>query len=256
MQAKRRYASALLLLWLGGCGPVTLEEMKAPVLRLAVSPALPIGTGEVVITLAEGGDDCPDLSSEARAHVNDVEVPLLSAGTWSRGGFLGPSAHCAPTLFRAESGFPITQGEDVIRVRISEGTTRLEAEVQDLCRPRSFSLRAPEVGVLRSGDEVDLEWLPATDTLLVTSVTLRTGDSSREVARLDLGTLRVEGNHLRFRMPQLDIREEGVATLFLSNGEADLHRPQVTRCEGLTRCDFVCSFPDVQWLLAVFLRPG
>jgi hypothetical protein len=97
---KYRCASSLLPLLLGRCGPVTLEEMKAPVLWMSVSPASSVGARDLLITLAEGGDDCPELSSEARTHL------LVRSGLGSkrrvapRGGG-GNRTHCRRLPARA-----------------------------------------------------------------------------------------------------------------------------------------------------------
>jgi hypothetical protein len=245
-----------MLLW--GCGPVTLEDMKAPILWVAAPPATGPWSRELLITLTEGGEDCPDLSNQTRAYFNDVEVPMIHAGQWTNGSIMGPGPRCYSTLFEAEGNGlpqPSTLGEDVTRIRITEGDKTLHAEIQDLCAPRRFTVSSPVGGVLRPGDEVELEWQPATDEVLVQTVTLANGTTAYEVARLSDGTLRVEGNRMRFRLPQPFIGAvEGWAELRLRSGSEGDYRHKVTRCEGFAQCHFRCQHTDVERDLQVTLR--
>jgi hypothetical protein len=254
MRAKTQYAGSLLLMMvLGGCGPVALEDMKAPAVWVAAPGRF---GGELLINLGEAGDDCPDLSTQARASFNDVEVPMMNAGQWVDGSFLGPSAHCAPTLFRLEKdAMAPVLGDGPTRVSITEGTKTFHAEVQALCAPRRFTVSSPADGVLRPGDEVELEWQPATDELLVETIRVVTPVFTEPVAHRGDGSLRVEGNRMRFRMPELGARVEGPAELVLNSGEEGPYRHSVTRCEGFVQCDFVCWFPELQRSIQVTLQP-
>ncbi|QRN94488.1 hypothetical protein JRI60_35950 [Archangium violaceum] len=258
MRTKIQGVGSLLLLLLWGCGPVTLEDMKAPILWVATPPATGPGSKELLITLKEGGEDCPNLSNQMRAYFNDVEVPMSHAGQWSNGSIImGPGPRCFSTLFRAEgNGLPSTLGDDVTRIHITEGGKTLHAEIQGLCAPRRVTVRSPASGVLRPGDEVELEWQPATDEVLVQGVTLATSTSAHDVARLSDGTLQVEGNRLRFRLPQLTGAREGTAELRLTSGSEGDYRHRVTRCEGFVQCHFECRYPQVQRTVQVTLQLG
>lgn len=254
----RAKAGSLLLMWLVGCSPVTLDDMEAPTLFVTASPSLQ----DLLIFLDEDGDDCPELSSQTRAHFNKVEVPLREAGGHRDSKFMGPGAHCAPTIFHTEGAeLPPPLEGDVTRVVLTEGTTMLFAEAQSLCSRRTFRVVSPADGVLRPDTEVELEWQPATDTLLIDVITVSTPMFGGEVARLRDGTLQVEGNRFRFRMPPLSQPVDGPGKLVIHNfsnpeggGLYRLYRPQVTRCEGFVRCDFECLYLDVQWDVPVTVQ--
>ena len=117
-------------------------------------------------------------------------------------------------------------------------------------------MSSPSDGVLRPGDEVTLVWEPATDELLVDRIMLEpsTQSSTQQLlARLDDGTLRVEGNLLHFRVPQLSPFPEGAAELLLF-GSNEEFRPQITRCEGFTECHFTCGIGTQTWSIRVTLK--
>ncbi len=261
MRAMTRCASAVLMVMLWGCGSaVTLGEMKAPVLEVLVPPgALQDGYSDsLLIFLSEGGDACPDLSSETQAFFNDVPVPLVEAGHWDDAWTLMPKADtCRPTYFLAtEDEVPPNVSDDVTRVRVTEGATTLHAEVQHLCMPRSFAMSSPAGGILRPGDEVELEWQPGTDELFPERIILKTPSSSHDLARHGDGTLRVEGNRLRFRVPQLSNVTAGAAELIVRNDSREFYRPHVTRCEGFTECQLKCQAQEPRQLSIPVMLQG
>jgi hypothetical protein len=259
-------AGSLWLMVMCGCGGLSLDEMKAPGLLVQVGSS-DDDFMEPYITLREirenkDGEatqegDCPELSGGARAFINDVEVPLQSPGGWSSGSFMGPAAHCSPTVFQAgETALPVPGAEAVTRVHITEGDQTFIAETRGLCAPRSLAMRAPADGVLRPGQEVELEWQPATDVLLVQRVTLYTGAGSAYPVSLQSETLQIEGNRMRFRVPQfLRATDVGAATLRLSaDGDSDLYLPGLMRCEGFAECRFDCWVLRVPSSIAVTLQ--
>jgi hypothetical protein len=132
-------------------------------------------------------------------------------------------------------------GGELTRVRMTDGDTTFLAEVQSLCVGRTFVLRSPADGIVRVGDEVDVEWTPATDALHVETLGITSQDPYQELLFLAVdGSLRVEANHLRFRMPAVPEGMEGPATLVIGSRDG-YYRPAVTRCEGFTECHFSCD---------------
>jgi hypothetical protein len=245
-----RNASLLLMLVMCGCGGLSLDEMKAPGLFMQTLNPFDEPVMKPYVTLREIQEreegeaiekgDCPDLSGGTRAFVDDVEVPMEGPGGWHSGGFLGPAPYCSPTTFRTESSLPLPGAEDVTRIRITEGDKTFIAETQGLCGPRSFRMSAPADGVLRSGVDVELEWLPATDILLVHRVIVGTQAGEVDLS-LRSGTLQIEGNRMRFRMPFLATQATGEASISLAaEGSYDLFHAGPTRCEGFAECRFQC----------------
>jgi hypothetical protein len=245
MRAMSRCVSLLLPLWLWGCGAVSLDEMKAPVIDVRVPPASTMDDREpwLHIELREGGTDCPDLSENTKAFFNDTPVPLTTAGHWNDSFLPGLSpSSCYSTLFTARgSSVPSNVGEEVSRVRLTEGDTTLHAEARGVCAPRRVTMLSPTGGVLRPGDTVELEWQPATDELFASTIITRAAGGVQELARVDNGTLQVEGNRLRFVMPALRGDIQGAAELFPGHSGLELYRPHVTRCEGFAECQFHCT---------------
>lgn len=260
MRLLRRSAVWLLGLTAAGCGgELSLSEMQAPVLEVR-SYIYPSGAPpRLTLTLREGQGGCPTLSSKMRAYANDVEVPLLFAGRWLEGGpgipsSLGGGSTCLESLFELEPGTEaFSLLGDGLRIRLEEGESTFEAETPSYCSAsRGFTPLAPDV-VLRPDAEVTLEWQPATDELNIDEVWLEAdgqGERYRQVfsvARLDDGTLHVEGNRLRFRMPQVPERFHGPGELAFSLGpdsQSGFSRFRVSRCEGFAECFFSCSNPQ------------
>jgi hypothetical protein len=235
---------------------VSLGDLESPILSVSVEPKSRQFAKEVTLMLGDLGGGCEDYSSKMQAFFNDIEVPLQHAGGWVDGTFLGRSGNCVPSVFEAEgNGVMDIIGEELSRVRLTEGTTTLHAEARHVCTPRRFAMLSPADRALHPGDEVELEWQPATDELTIESVTLHHLGWLHDAARLSDGTLRVEGNRIRFRVPQLDVRTEAPATLSLYSGSGSLHRFAVTRCEGFAQCSFDCVLEDEQDSLEVTLGP-
>lgn len=261
MGAMIRCASLLLLAMIWGCGPggLTLGEMKAPVLDVVLPPLEPDRwSNHLTIRLGEGGEECPDLSSDTKVFFNDKPIDLGGAGHWEEpSDFLWRTGgYCVDTHFGAEEDeLPKNLRDDVTRIRMTEGAATFHAEARGVCVPRSVAMSSPAGGVLRPGDEVTLAWEPVTDELLVDLIRLKTRTSSatQQLARLDDGTLRVEGNLLHFRVPQLNPFPEGAAELLLF-GSHDEFRPQITRCEGFTECHFKCGSEVQTWSVPVTLK--
>jgi hypothetical protein len=243
MRALTRCVTSLWIVVLWGCDSgITLAEMTAPILEVS-SPR--DEEDRLLIFLSEGAGGCPDLSSRTRAFFNDTEVPMTVAGHFEeRGSFpIATPAKCHSTVFLTREGeLPPNLRDDVTRIRLQEGATAFHTEALLVCAPRSITMTAPAGGELRSGDAVELEWQPTTDELFPRLVSLRGDGFAANLAKSSDGTLRVEGNRLRFRVPQLAANVKGAAKLEV-RGDSPLgvFQPQRTRCEGFAECRFNCD---------------
>ncbi|MFP2906032.1 hypothetical protein ACLESD_13425 [Pyxidicoccus sp. 3LFB2] len=242
---------------LAACGekePAKLADLKGLRLEVNVNPFDKSYVQRFVyLELGHDGTRCVTLSDEVKAFVNDVEVPLVLPG-----GVDEDTGNCHLILFALESEqdalpFP-TFDEGLNRIRITDGETHLQADFANLCTPRSYALRTPADGVLRPGDDVDIEWLPATDELVVDAVEV---SASGRFVQLHAakGELRTEGNHVRLQWPQLPSHWNGPATLSLKGATEttnDPFRNPPQRCEGFTSCQADCA-PERQYSLSVQL---
>ncbi|WP_164011887.1 hypothetical protein [Pyxidicoccus trucidator] len=208
----------------------------------------------VYLELEHDGAECVTMSSDVKAFVNDIEVPLVIPG-----GVDADTGGCHIILFALESDrdalpFPVFD-DGLTRVRITDGDTHLEADIASLCTPRTFALRTPADGVLRAGTEVDIEWLPATDELLVETVQVSRSVERRIDFRAAEGKLQAAGNHVRLTWPQLPEDWTGPATLWLEGGlhrETQPYRNPAQRCDGFVSCQVDCA-PQMQLNLQVQL---
>lgn len=249
MRALTRCVTSLWIVVLWGCDPGRpLAELTAPSLVVRL-PGLEEQKWpeSLAIYLSDGGEGCPDLSSRTEAFFNDTEVPMTTAGHFKeRGSFpIATPESCVSTVFvTGADDLPSNLRDEVTRIRLEEGDTTFHAEAFLVCTPRSITMTAPADGVLRSGDEVELEWQPATDVLSPGNVWLRGTGFAVQLAGSSGGTVRVEGNRLRLRIPQLPAGAKGAANLqVFGHPRTGLYQPQVTRCEGFAECLFWCGAP-------------
>jgi hypothetical protein len=255
MRRRMKGLPLLGLLALGACAQQPqLEDMAEPVLRVeAFKPrTLHSGPTTMYLSLFDQAEDCSEPSSEIEAFVDDVRAPLAAAGGHVSGGFLGGGG-CFPASYLLEGADAAALADAALtRVRMTDGDSTFLAEVQSLCAERTFLLRSPADGIVRAGDEVDVEWAPATDALHVEALGITSQDPYQELLFLVAdGGLRLEANHLRFRMPAVPEGMEGPATLVIASRDG-YYRPAVTRCEGFTECHFSCD-PGVQTQLELTL---
>jgi hypothetical protein len=249
MRALTRCVTSLWLVVLWGCDSgKTLAEITSPILEVSLPPLDPKEWEDrLFIDLSEGAGGCPDLSGGTRAFFNDIEVPMSIAGHFKeRGSFpIGTPENCYSTVFMTrEDELPHNLRDELTRIRLQEGDTVFHAEAFLVCAPRSLTMTAPAGGMLRSGDEVELEWQPASDVLTPRAVKLRGAGFFVDLANTSSGTLRVDGNRLRFRVPPLAANVKGAAELEVLGESLRAANPQVTRCEGFAECRFNCSsFP-------------
>jgi hypothetical protein len=246
MRALIRCVTSLWLVVLWGCDSgKALAEITAPILKVSHPPLEPKPWAErLFIRLSEGTEECPDLSGGTRAFFNDIEVPMSNAGHFEeRGSFpIATPEKCHSTVFMTREGeLPHNLRDEVTRIRLQEGDTVFHAEAFLVCAPRGLTMTSPAGGALRSGDEVELEWQPATDVLTPRAVKLRGAGFFVDLANTSAGTLRMEGNRLRFRVPQLAANVRGAAELEVLGQSLYVAHPQVTRCEGFAECRFDCS---------------
>jgi hypothetical protein len=249
MRALTRCVTSLWLVVLWGCDSgKTLAEITAPILQVSHPSLDPKeGVERLFIRLSEGAEGCPDLSGGTRAFFNDIEVPMAIAGHFKeRGSFpIATPEKCHETVFMTREGeLPHNLRDEVTHIRLEEDGTVFQAEAFLVCAPRSLTMTAPAGGVLRSGDEVELEWQPTSDVLTPRAVKLRGAGFFVDLAKSSDGTLRVEGNRMRFRVPPLAANVKGAAELEVLGESLRVAHPQVTRCEGFAECRFDCSsFP-------------
>jgi hypothetical protein len=110
---------------------------------------------------------------------------------------------------------------------VSDGETQMRAVFRSLRAVRRFQVNGQEQATLRGGQDVDLEWFPATDRLEAPTVSLRAEGTSDHNDYFP----QVDGRHLRFTLGALP---PGRYVLSLTGGTAHVG---VESCEGFTACE-------------------
>ncbi len=241
MIATHRFArcafAALLAGSLWGCDS-GLGELKEPRLILEVGLATDVPDPKnptwLDIYVAYDGE-CVDLAP-ATAEVNGIDIPELEPGGMKSD--LG-AKHCEIKQFRSYSGLPSVDG--AVSVRVSDGETTFEAEFAGICDKRTLAVRSP-AGPLKGGDEVELEWLPASDVFEAIAVLLVSADG-RWDAGLDGDAVRQEGNRVFFTMPEVPVEAAGKLSLELNTtrgGFLSGFLAKASKCEGASACFAGC----------------
>ena len=221
----------LLLCATVGCGPlpverdVSLDELPMP--GFVITPDRERGGEAVSIyadqNLVEG--PCHRLPTATRLTVNGEVLERRTRGerALSREGYLA----CRLPGF---TGPQRPSDEARSEFILSDGATRMRAVFLNLRAPRSVRVNGQaRDAVLRAGQEVDLEWFPATDRLGWRSsmlVHLQAEGSSS----FTIHDTRVRDNHLLFTPDPLP---PGRYTLRMS---ATAY-PGVEACEGFISCE-------------------
>lgn len=209
----------------GGCGPAlidaNLNEHPHPVLRVELESEV---GGEMVLIAPEQYDisgPCHRVPADTRLTVNGTQLALESRGdnAWATAGY----HTCLMPQFKG----PRRPAEETrSEFIVSDGQTQWRAVFQELRAVRRFRVNGQEQASLRGGQEVDLEWFPATDRLDAPTVTLRAEGSSTDTYYFPA----MDGGHLRFTLGALP---PGRYVLSVT-GTA---RVGVEACEGFTACE-------------------
>ncbi|MGI5861969.1 MAG: hypothetical protein ACOX6T_07900 [Myxococcales bacterium] len=227
-------------LW--GCG-TSLGELEEPQLFLKVT----LGTADadprnpealdVVVTHA---GECEDLAS-ATATINGVGIPESNAGGMESGY---GTEHCALKQFYGTSQLPAVDG--VVSVRLADGETTFEAEFSGVCDKRTLVVRSP-TAPLQGGDEVELEWLPASDVFTVEEVRFESADG-RWYKGLVGAETRQEGNRVFFTMPEVPAEAAGKLSLSLhtkgSGPGGVFFSAKAVKCVGASACLASCTWAE------------
>jgi hypothetical protein len=215
----------LLTLATVGCGPalidVSLNELPNPVFSVQLESEV---GGEVVVIDPEQDDitgSCHRVPEATRLTVNGTQLERESRGdnAWATAGY----HTCRMPFFKGpRRPADETRSEFIL----SDGDTQMRAVFQELRAVRHFRVNGQEQASLRVGQEVDLEWFPATDRLESPTVTLRIEGGSDDKYYFP----RMDGGHLRFT---LDALPPGRYVLSLSG----IAHAGVEACEGFTACE-------------------
>ncbi len=248
MLATHRFArcafAALLACSLWGCDSGKgLGELKEPRLILEVildDTDDPNEPREIEISVDYAGE-CVELAS-AKAKLNGVDIPESSQGGMetSKVG----EEYCAPKSFRLnqENGskrLPSVDG--LVSVRVSDGETSFEAQFDGICEDRTLVLRSP-AQPLKGGDEVELEWLPASDEFEVIKVWIESLNGAWATKILG-EAVRQEGNRIFFTMPEVPAEAAGELQVYMytSPPPPGTWSPgsffaKASKCEGASAC--------------------
>jgi hypothetical protein len=206
-QLSRLSLSCLLLVpTLLACGRSLSTEPTA--LKDFINPdlyATGLG-GTVSISIGMGWEGpneefCPQLLPDARATVDGQPLVLEERGQAVNVQF---SDICRIPMFRRTGPWK-PQQDAVSTLEVTDGTRTLTMKVKGLGIHRTARIVEPASQLLTVGEEVIIEWLPATDVLdpsevLVSLWSIPT--QGKDVANLRGDALRIEGNRIHFTMPE------------------------------------------------------
>ncbi|WP_375766220.1 hypothetical protein NR798_31580 [Archangium gephyra] len=209
-----------------GCGPsvidVSLKELPSPVLRVELETEL----GDEMVVIDPEQEDingsCHRVPDDTRLTVNGTQFKRESRGDNVR-VTQGYHTCIMPWFTGPRRPVDETRSEFIV----SDGETQMRAVFQSLRAVRRFQVNGQEQATLRGGQDVDLEWFPATDRLETPTVTLRAEGSTNDNYYFP----QVEGAHMRFTLGALP---PGRYVLSLTEGTAHVG---VESCEGFTACE-------------------
>jgi hypothetical protein len=223
--------SLLLASSLMGCGldtrPTALKDYPQHLLS-----ATSLGGGFSLTLSPQPGEEvfCPELLPTVRATLNGHPLAVEDRGH-AQNTALG--SICIGASFRLTdlALSPEARAEVVSTVELSDETRTLRMEVKGLGVQRTARIVEPASGSLSVGEEVAIEWLPATDVLQASefSVSLFSiPTQGRDSRTLTGDALRIEGNRIRFTLPEF---QPGALSIRLSSGNSGPIIACNTRCE-------------------------
>ncbi|QRN99880.1 hypothetical protein JRI60_13035 [Archangium violaceum] len=117
---------------------------------------------------------------------------------------------------------------------LSDGHSSKRAVFQELRAERRIRVNGQEQATVHAGAVIDIEWLPATDRLSKVDVSLEVAgpgqaSGSREDLQVEGNPTQVEGNHIRYTLPQM--RPGRYVVSVYGQGSAG-----VEACEGFISC--------------------
>ena len=231
MNRSHRATAGLLFALAGlaaGCG--TPIDKTTPLLVNAYPDgAAPDSTGNLFISFGgQARTDCRQLTNAAQGLANGQPLQILSLGERARDQFGLPQGDCAGARFRGRVT-PAVDGVD--EVLVLDGAERVvDMRVGNLLAPRAVSLVAPQQGPFHPGDEVVLQWIPATDVLTFDDLatTLRFSDGGQAVGGDAYFTLISSAEGRITLQVKPDLKGALSGTLALAPRIA----PRVLRCDG------------------------
>lgn len=225
MQGMNKLLPLLTLATTVGCGPavidVSLNELPNPVLRVELETEL---SDELVVIDPEQEDingSCHRVPDDTRLTVNGTRFKRESRGDNVR---VTEGYHTCRMPYFTGPRRPVD--EPRTEFVLSDGETQMRAVFQSLRAVRRFRVNGQEQASLRGGQDVGLEWFPATDRLESPTVTLRAEGSSDDTYYFP----QVDAGHLRFTLGALP---PGRYVMSLA-GKAYVG---VEACEGFTACE-------------------
>lgn len=132
---------------------------------------------------------CHRLPSTTRLTANGQALAMESPGGTTLEDVIHPHAACRVPVFKAPT-LPDAPRTEFI---VSDGKTQRRAVFLGLRAVRSFRVNGQTQGTARSGQELDLEWSPATDVLDSMELLLRAEGSAEAI---QMKSYRREGHHL------------------------------------------------------------
>jgi hypothetical protein len=219
----------LLLLTAAGCGPsldvveVALSDLPNPSLQVELEPA---EGGEFVASPLEQDNfngPCHRLSSKTRMTANGRALTVGNLGDYGTETFPRSYASCITPHFKG----PTLPDEPRTEFILSDGQSQRRAVFQQLRTPRHFRVNGQEQPTVRSGQELDIEWFPATDDILGVEVYLKQEGGTGYV---QTDTYRTQGNHIHVKFSPTPAGRYVLTAM----GTAKVG---VEACEGFSTCE-------------------
>jgi hypothetical protein len=213
--------------------PTALKDFTQPDLYatgLGGTVSVSVGMGGEVAGLTE--TFCPQLLPEARATLDGQPLTLVERGS-ATNTTLG--SYCNSPMFRLTGPWE-PQQDAVSTFEVTDGTLTLRMKVRGLGVARTAHLVEPADKLLTAGEEVLIEWMPETDVLRASEVSVSLwsiATQGKDHATVSGDALRIEGNRIRFTMPAF---AKGKLSLRVSAG----HSGPILECQG------TCSAPESQ----------
>ncbi|MFE8602529.1 hypothetical protein [Archangium violaceum] len=216
----------LLTLAVAACGPApidaNLKDLPSPELWAGGTTSTKIGYSW------ERGGSCYRIPAETRLTVNGEAMPLELRGDHHL-SFDGASSCEWPSF----AGTQRPADEPRTEYIVSDGRSRMRAVFLNLGAERRIRVNGQEQVTLRAGSEVDIEWLPATDQLAETDVSLEFESSGAQFTSAQFmkstSSVRLEGNHIRFTVPLVQ-KGQYILSVY---GRGNIG---VEVCEGFSAC--------------------
>jgi hypothetical protein len=160
-----------------------------------------------VLLLPEPGlfqESCIEVLPEARATFNGYPLQLEGRGG-DQGGLFGQG--CSVPVFGLKNAAALPEArEDVIStLELTDGTHTLHMEMKGVGVARTARIVEPPSGPISIGRDVALEWTPASDVLKASEVKVlvQSAVDTRSLKTVTGDAVRIEGNRLWFKMPDL-----------------------------------------------------